>query len=72
MEGIVNLYRIFSRRDVVDQDFKDCDVFPPGSRIYSKVQWEKRKKELLKTKLPDNSIKYRLWILIFSIKRSLF
>lgn len=38
-------------RDVTDEDFKEFKPLPPNG-FYTKEQWEERRKELLKIKLP--------------------
>jgi hypothetical protein len=50
--GISFLSGKFLGKDVTDIDIQEPKGFiPPGSMIYTRVQWQKRRQELLKIKL---------------------
>ena len=50
--GILSLCGKFLGRGVTDIDIQEPKGFiPPGSMIYTRVQWQKRRQELLKIKL---------------------
>lgn len=53
MGDITRFYGAFLGRNIIDEDFKEPN-FPSDSGFYTRDQWEERRRELLKVKLPGN------------------